>query len=174
MAARILNRAAAEETYRDIEHRLVPWIKAECGRGVEPHDAVSAAHDAFLYAYEKWDPSRASLVTLMGHKFRCRILDYRASRRDERANLVGDGDILALVPDREPSPDWEGVYETLTADAQVLANIALEQAIDYPEQPSYLRELRHAICDALIQIGWTKIRVKQAVRDLLEAMAHGS
>lgn len=165
---RILNRLAAEETYTENEHWLGPWMANTIAKGVEEGVVVSAVHDAFLYAYDRFDRSRkCSFSSFLTTKLRSNMVDQQ--RLAKREYNVLDLDQMGEQEAR-PKRSWDEMKDELSPDAQVVAALAIDPPSFIRPSGGCLASLRVAIRNLLMNEGWEPKRIKQAFADLALAL----
>jgi len=164
---RILNRLAAEETFIENEHWLKPWMANTIARGVEEGVVVSAVHDAFMYAYDRFDRSRkCSFSSFFTTKLRSIMIDQQRLPKREY-------NVLEEIGEQEARPrrSWEEMKNELPPDAQVVAALAIDPPSFIQPSGGCLASLRVAIRNLLMnEMGWEPKRIKQAFADLALAL----
>lgn len=174
---KIPNQSAANETFLEVQERLEIWIANQVRNGLGREEAETIGHDAFLYAYEKFDPNRgATFTTLVGLKFHCGVKDYW---RQRSLSPIPQSDFSA-VSAKTPTRDWASVRSELGSDAATVSEMALNptapiacEALERSETNclGMWRNLGFALRESLREMGWSQGRIREAIEELFRVIS---
>jgi hypothetical protein len=165
----VVNKVAAEETFKDMEEWTRPWVTSAVSKGMDEECAVNAVHDAFLYTYEHHDQSRGAFNTLMTTKLRCNVKDYnrQRTRRNQRTVSIADYEQEVLATEHRT---WCDILDKLTGDAHLLATLATDPPAFLGIENGCITSIRAAIRGILLELGWSKKRIRVAITELVKAL----
>lgn len=160
---------AVNETYRSVEGLLysVVW-KFHRAKGGDVDDLLGIAHEAYVDAYDTYDPDRGEFETWVVNKIHYRMLEdwrkrcvrHRALPRCEvNFDLMACGEKSPL--DGLSEQAREVVEMVLTSDPRVTSRVAGRSRHPW----------RAALADVLVEAGWTVKQVAEAFAEVQEALS---
>lgn len=174
----LLEGAAISATYEDCRDLTLAII----GRFVRLHggdwdEYESASNEIFLKAYYGYAEKKSAFETWYRLKLWLgfqEVLRRNISRHNRAPTYqIGERDIPA-----RPAPcDRLGVFlRDLSDDARLVAEFALDGPIDVRLAVAQRGEgsptnIREAICEVLMDMGWKKSRVRKAFEEITESLA---
>lgn len=170
----IANAVAAEITYHDIKkllHKTVFQFQEKYGGPLD--ELVSVCNEAFVESYCSYNNEIASFVTWFRIKAWYAMMDYRRLeiRRRKKIPQCPFEFFELLAPQKQPMW-WEEVRPMLSADARCVFDsiVNAPQEIlgsDRCKRPS---EVRDAIWEAFLGLGWSAKRVRLTFDEICKAV----
>jgi DNA-directed RNA polymerase specialized sigma24 family protein len=170
-----LQESAAAETYRDVERLLdkLSWDQTRKWGG-DWDEWRSLANEAFMQAYQAFDPARGRFTTLVHwcvtNRFRSEVAAGK-KRRERETKLPEDvTDPAAEIRDRNA---W---VDEVSEDARLVARMVLDTPRELVEATLGHRvdEVLGGIRYTLAQLGWGQDRATAAFVEIKEALPCGT
>lgn len=150
----------------------------------DPHDLESVLHDAFLYAYDKYDGDRAKFASFVGYVTKMwlkRLRQERAVKAAKNPTVSGnlrifDEDATELfdtLPAREETGfDVASFLFDLSEDAAEAVKLCLGMFPHPKEKKGRPSGTRAALLErALRKLGWSNRRICKTFDEVKEALA---
>lgn len=174
-------------TYEDVERFLhaIAWKFAK-RHDKDADDCLSVVNEAYLKAYDDFDPARGhKFITMVGHYAFNALRDFNRSEIRRRREMTsysggrGDGDAnwMQTVPDT-CSPEF--VLDDVAADTRLVAELAIaayqadetatgaaaEIAARAKEKGGYKNNWRSTIREYLAGLGWAATRIAESFDEI--------
>jgi len=165
---------AMQETYEDIERMIfmMAW-KAVEKFGGDWDEYYSLANEAFIDAYNSFNPEKAKFTTWLWHHVTSKILKSRYKSKLEQMTVAGGEDIDLTVHADKNRFDIDRFLFELSDNAKQVVELLLESPWDLSEiacsadGPSCIRSgLIHQLRD----MGWTVAAICNTFGEIREAL----
>jgi len=169
-----ISQDAITETYADIEKMIfhMAW-KAVNMFGGDWDDYFSIANEAFIDAYNSFDPDQTQFTTWLWWNVRGRILhSMNKTKMDQMTTNIGDDVEMIDLAEREHF-DFQRFYDELSIGAKRVVMLVIDSPWDLAEI-AFSNDgpecIRSGMFKQLRRMGWTVAMICDAFVEVREAL----
>jgi len=167
-----ITERAKEQTFQDMDRML---HKLAHNSGIFDHEeAYQEAALGFAEAYHSYDPSRGSFSTWCYWRAKVNLLEKK--RRESRYSQHVDSNSAVVEQTtalRTRSSDFRELLEDLGDDARSIVRLIMELPEDIGSvllRKRSQRNLRKALHNYLVGLGWTAKQITESFSEIREAL----
>ncbi len=168
------SRAACGQSFIDIERMIHKIIAGFVERfGGQSDDYLGPAHEAYMRAYDKWDPERGAFTTLVWWCVVNELRNFVAKRSRQRARECRHSNEKHLEPVSPMRFDLRLFASELSDDAATVARLLCDEPVESAERMNgrarqrLSGKLRARLWEDL---GWGMDRVTESFSEVREAL----
>jgi len=177
---RVEDKTPQEQSYEDVR-RLIAKVSSSFRRrfGGDYQEIISEANVAFLEAYRTYDCDRGSFSKRVSYVVYMQLVE-NACKRMNHAKKYPEVLITPDVPEKHHHGGLGSILSEVSEDAAIVIRLVLDPPGELycrmpPPRSSSFRaeEVRDAVADFLLDVGWATRRVIDAFDEIREVLGYG-